>query len=162
MAQIDQDRTDFVEAVVELAGVASVVLLALGVRRIGGDAAGLIAGALLATNYVYVMYDRAAIMEGLMTAFIVASWYCSAQARDRSWWGAAAGVCAVLAYFTKAAAAFYVGALGLAAVWALWETRPVRFPSRVGACLAATAAAASIGRPSWRNVSNGWAPRVMV
>ena len=109
--------------VVELAGVASVVLLALGVRRIGGDAAGLIAGALLATNYVYVMYDRAAIMEGLMTAFIVASWYCSAQARDRSWWGAAAGVCAVLAYFTKAAAAFYVGALGLAAVWALWETR---------------------------------------
>jgi 4-amino-4-deoxy-L-arabinose transferase-like glycosyltransferase len=105
--------------VVELAGVGSVILLALGVRRVGGDLAGLIAGALAATNYVYVMYDRAAIMEGLMTAFIVASWYCSARAREQPAWGAAAGVCAVLAYFTKAAAAFYVGALGLIAVWTL-------------------------------------------
>ena len=59
----------------------SVLLLALGVRRIAGDAPALIAGALLATNYVYVMYDRAAIMEALMVAFIVASWYCSTRAR---------------------------------------------------------------------------------
>src|SRR4029453_18634206 len=44
----------------ELTGFASVVLLALGVTRVGGREAGLIAGALLATNYVYVMYDRAA------------------------------------------------------------------------------------------------------
>ena len=36
----------------ELAGIASVVLLACGVRRIAGRDAGLIAGALLATNYV--------------------------------------------------------------------------------------------------------------
>ena len=100
----------------ELAGVGSVLLLALGVRRIGGDVAGLIAGALLATNYVYVMYDRAAIMEALMVAFIVASWYCSIRAQERPWWGALAGIMAVLAFFTKAAAAFYVVALGVAAV----------------------------------------------
>jgi 4-amino-4-deoxy-L-arabinose transferase-like glycosyltransferase len=100
----------------ELAGVGSVVLLALGVRRIGGSAAGLIAGGLLATNYVYVMYDRAAIMEALMVAFIVASWYCSVRAQERPAWGALAGVMAVLAFFTKAAAAFYLGALGLGAV----------------------------------------------
>ena len=63
----------------ELAGWISVLLLAFGMRRTAGDIAGIIAGALLATNYVYLMYDRAAIMEGLMVAFIVASWYCSAR-----------------------------------------------------------------------------------
>jgi hypothetical protein len=105
----------------EVAGLASVILLALGMRRLGGDRAGLIAGALLATNYVYVMYDRAAIMEALMAAFIVASWYCSARAGGQPAWGAAAGLMATLAFFTKASAAFYVGALGLAAVVRLVE-----------------------------------------
>lgn len=103
----------------ELAGLASVVLLGLGVRRIAGPAAGLIAAGLLATNYVYVMYDRAAIMEALMVAFIVASWYASTRSMHRPAWGAAAAVLAVLAYFTKAAAAFYLAALGLAAIWAV-------------------------------------------
>jgi len=98
----------------ELAGVASVILLALGLRRVSGDAAALAGGALLATNYVYVMYDRAAIMEALMAAFIVASWYCSTRAERHPAWGALAGLMATLAFFTKAAAAFYVGALGLA------------------------------------------------
>lgn len=107
----------------ELAGVASVVLLALGVRRIAGRWAGIIAGALLATNYVYVMYDRAAIMEALMVAFIVASWYCATRAEERPWWGVAAALMAVLAFFTKAAAAFYIGALGLAAVLSIWNRR---------------------------------------
>src|SRR6476659_7048995 len=100
----------------ELAGLVSVLLLSLGIRRISGNVAGLIAGGLLATNYVYVMYDRAAIMEALMVAFIVASWYCSVRAQERPWWGAFAGLMAVLAFFTKAAAAFYIGALGLAAL----------------------------------------------
>ena len=100
----------------QVAGLVSVVLLALGIRRVAGDAAGLFAGALLATNYVYVMYDRAAIMEALMAAFIVASWYCSVRAEREPAWGAAAGVMATLAFFTKAAAAFYIGALGLAAL----------------------------------------------
>jgi 4-amino-4-deoxy-L-arabinose transferase-like glycosyltransferase len=100
----------------EVAGVLSVLLLALGVRRAGGATAGLFAAALLATNYVYVMYDRAAIMEALMAAFIVASWYCMARAEREAPWGACAGACAALAFFTKAAAAAYVGALGLAAV----------------------------------------------
>jgi 4-amino-4-deoxy-L-arabinose transferase-like glycosyltransferase len=62
------------------------------------------------------MYDRAAIMEGVMTAFIVASWFCSTRAEREPRWGAAAGVMAALAFFTKAAAAFYVGALGLVAI----------------------------------------------
>ncbi len=106
----------------QLAGVLSVLLLALGVRRIAGSLAGLIAGGLVATNYVYVMYDRAAIMEALMVAFIVASWYCSTRADRSPAWGAAAGLMATLAFFTKASAAFYVGALGLVAVLRLLRT----------------------------------------
>jgi 4-amino-4-deoxy-L-arabinose transferase-like glycosyltransferase len=111
----------------ELAGVISVLLLGLGVRRIAGELAGISAAGLLATNYVYVMYDRAAIMEALMVALIVASWYCVTRAtrgvsgaQDAApYWGAAAGVLAVLAFFTKAAAAFFIVALGLAALAAL-------------------------------------------
>jgi Dolichyl-phosphate-mannose-protein mannosyltransferase len=95
----------------EAAGVLSVLLLALGVRRIGGSTAAAIAAALLATNYVYVMYDRAAIMEALMAAFIVASWYCVTRAERSRAAAVLAGVFAVLAFFTKAAAAFYVAAL---------------------------------------------------
>ena len=106
-----------------VAGFCSVLLLALGVRRVAGSLAGLLAGALLATNYVYVMYNRAAIMEALMASFIVASWYCSTRAARAPAWGAAAGLLATLAFFTKAAAAFYLGALGLVAVLRLVETR---------------------------------------
>ena len=110
----------------EVAGFCSVLLLALGVRRIAGNLAALLAGALLATNYVYVMYNRAAIMEALMVSFIVASWYCSTRAVRAPAWGAAAGLMATLAFFTKAAAAFYLGALGLLAVMRLlklWDGR---------------------------------------
>jgi hypothetical protein len=90
-----------------------------------------IAAALLATNYVYVMYDRAAIMEALMAAFIVASWYCTTRASRAPAWGAMAGLMAALAFFTKAAAAFYVGALGVHAVVRLiadWRASGERGP----------------------------------
>jgi 4-amino-4-deoxy-L-arabinose transferase-like glycosyltransferase len=123
----------------QAAGLISVLLLALGIRRIAGHAAGLYAGALLATNYVYVMYDRAALMEALMTALIVASWYCVARAERQPRWGAAAGLFAVLAFFTKAAAVAYVGALGLVA---LLDLLPVdRLPK---------------GRSYLRNASSLW------
>ena len=114
----------------EVAGLVSVLLLALGVRRVAertalspyrAASASLIAAALLATNYVYVMYNRAAIMEALMAALIVASWYCSTRAERDPRWGGLAGLMAVLAFFTKAAAVFYVAALGLSAVIRLGE-----------------------------------------
>ena len=108
----------------EAAGVLSVLLIGLGMRRVAGNTAGVLAAALLATNYVYVMYDRAAIMEALMTAFIVASWYCSARAEREPAWGAAAGVMATLAFFTKAAAVFYIGVLGLVAVIRMLDLPP--------------------------------------
>lgn len=96
----------------EVLGLLSVLLLALGARRIAGREAGLIAGALLAANYPYVMWNRAALMEGPMTAFLVVSWYCYVRAQGQAWWGLLAGAFALLGFFTKAAAAFYAAALG--------------------------------------------------
>src|SRR5262245_46487250 len=92
----------------EIFGLAAVCLLALGVQRIAGRLAALIAAALLATNYFYVMWDRTALMEGPMVAFMVASWFCYTRADTSPPWGIAAGACALLAFFTKAAAAFFV------------------------------------------------------
>ena len=108
----------------ELTGVASVVLLACGVRRLAGREAGLIAGALLATNYVYVMWNRAALMEASMVAFMVAAWYCYLRAQTQPLWGVLAAACALLAYFTKAAAIFFVAALAIEAMLILVLVRP--------------------------------------
>jgi hypothetical protein len=103
----------------QVMGLLSVVLLGLGAARLGGRRAGLMAALLLATNYVYTMWNRAALMETTMTSFIVASWYAAVRAAAAPWWGLAAGLLAVAAYFTKAAAAFYVAALALVAAWPL-------------------------------------------
>jgi 4-amino-4-deoxy-L-arabinose transferase-like glycosyltransferase len=100
----------------EVTGLASVLLLAWGVRRIAGREAGLIAAALVATNYVYVMWNRAALMEASMVAFMVFSWYCYVRAQRQPLWGVPAAACAMLAYFTKAAAVFFVAALGIEAL----------------------------------------------
>ena len=100
-------------------GVIAVVALGCGVARIGGRRAGLAAAILLATNYVGAMYDRAAIMEGPMAAAIVISWWAFAKAQDRPAWGAVAGITAIAAYFIKAAAVFFVGAIGLTALVAI-------------------------------------------
>ncbi|HEY8551347.1 MAG TPA: phospholipid carrier-dependent glycosyltransferase [Vicinamibacterales bacterium] len=101
-------------------GVLAVLCLGLGMTRVAGRHAGLTAAALLATNYVAVMYDRAALMEGPMSAFIVMAFAAFAYACGWPAWGLAAGVAALLAYFTKAAAASFVGALGITAVTCAW------------------------------------------
>jgi 4-amino-4-deoxy-L-arabinose transferase-like glycosyltransferase len=108
----------------QVAGMLAVLLLGLGVARVGqagggGRLAGLIAAAWLATNYVYVMYDRAAIMESLMAAFVVFGWYGFVRAQREPMWGLFAGTAAILAYFTKAAAIFFVAALTLSCLWSL-------------------------------------------
>lgn len=123
----------------ELCGLVSVWLLALGVARLGGRRAGLIAGALLATNYVYVMWNRAALMEGPMTAFMVASWYGYVRAESEPRWGVGAAACAWLAFFTKASAAFFVVILALdaalPAIRALFTTRSIKsITYRKGEC----------------------------
>jgi 4-amino-4-deoxy-L-arabinose transferase-like glycosyltransferase len=116
----------------ELTGFASVLLLALGASRLAGREAGVIAAALAATNYVYVMWNRAALMEASMVAFIVASWYCYVRAQKQPGFGLLAAAFALLAYFTKAAAIFFVAALGLEAVVALVIARTSGADDRSG------------------------------
>ena len=66
-----------------------------GCAALAGRRAALIGGALLATNYVFVMWNRAALMESTMTAFIVVGWAAYALAERRPAWGVVAGVAAV-------------------------------------------------------------------
>lgn len=106
-----------------LAGLVAVAALGAGIARIGGRGAGVIAAALLATNYVWVMYSRAALMEATMIAFVTAGWWAFARATAQRSLGAAivAAACAWLAYFSKASGVFFVAALGLVCVAGLAE-----------------------------------------
>ena len=107
-------------------GVIAVIALGCGVARIGGRRAGIAAGVLLATNYVGATYDRAAIMEGPMAAFIVVSWWAFAKAQERRAWGAVAGVAAIAAYLVEAAA---VSSSARSASRRWWPSRCLAWPA---------------------------------
>jgi 4-amino-4-deoxy-L-arabinose transferase-like glycosyltransferase len=100
-------------------GLIAILALMWGLWSIGRPRAALVGGLLLATNYTFVMWNRAALMESTMTMFIVVGWAAYAAASRQPRWGVLAGVAVVLAFFTKAAAAFFVAAvmLELATVW---------------------------------------------
>ena len=139
----------------EVAGWISVLVLGLGVARLADRATGLIAAALLATNYVYVTWNRAALMEATMISFMVISWYCYVRAERAPLWGLLAGPAALLAFFSKAAAAFYVAALGLDAmlmlIWSTTDRRRHRAASYTLLGLGAGAAVAAVAfvGPYW-------------
>jgi hypothetical protein len=59
------------------------------------------------------MWNRAALMESTMTACMVVAWMAWVLAERRAAWGVVAGLAAVAAFFTKAAAAFFIAALAL-------------------------------------------------
>lgn len=102
-----------------LSGLVAVLCLMAGLRALAGARAALVGGLLLSTNYAFVMWNRAALMESTMTMWIVAAWMawtiasCSTRSTVVWAYGAMAGVCAVAAWFTKAAAAFFVAALAI-------------------------------------------------
>jgi 4-amino-4-deoxy-L-arabinose transferase-like glycosyltransferase len=100
--------------------VARVALIS-GLAVAYGRRTALVGGALLTTNYVFVMWNRAALMESTMTAALVVSWAAYAGAERRPSWGALAGIAAVMAWFTKAASAFFVAAIVFEGLTALIE-----------------------------------------
>jgi 4-amino-4-deoxy-L-arabinose transferase-like glycosyltransferase len=115
----------------ELAGLLAVLAIGIGVSALATRRAGLAASLMLATNYVYVMYDRAAIMESTMASMMVAAWTAYAfassdrrSAPSRTGSGLLAGVFAILAFFTKASAASFVAALGADALLSIVRPRP--------------------------------------
>ena len=102
-----------------VSGLAAVLLIGLGLAAALSLRAGLIGALLLATNYVFVMWNRAALMESTMTAFIVASWTAYVLAQRRPALGLLSGAAVVLAWFTKASAAFFVAALLFDAIFTI-------------------------------------------
>jgi 4-amino-4-deoxy-L-arabinose transferase-like glycosyltransferase len=109
-------------------GLLAVAALVVALRSIGGRSTALIGGSFLAANYPFVMWNRAALMESTMTALIAGAWAAYALSARRSAWGFAAGAAAVLAWFTKAAAAFFVAAIALDALWTLMSAHRAGTP----------------------------------
>lgn len=107
-------------------GLLAIIALMAGLHAAARQHAGrtaLIGGAVLAVNFTWVAWNRAALMESTMTMFIVLAWAAYAQATRRPVWGVVAGIAAVLAFFTKAAAAFFIAAIVLDAVWTIAAAR---------------------------------------
>lgn len=104
-------------------GLIAILALMWGLSAVTDRRAAALGGLLLATNYTFVMWNRAALMESTMTMFIVIGWAAYARSVIQPWWGVAAGGAVVLAFFTKAAAAFFVGAIVLEVATAWWLSR---------------------------------------
>ena len=109
-------------------GLFAVLCLAVGLRAVAGNRAAAIGALLLSTNYVFVMWNRAALMESTMTALLVAAWSAYAAAARRPALGILAGIAIVLAWFTKASAAFLVAAIVFDAVLTIVLPRLPRVP----------------------------------
>ena len=101
-------------------GLASILVVAFGVAACANRRTALVAATLLATSHEWVQWNRVALLETTMVAFIAIAWGAYAIAGRRPWYGALAGLAAVLAFFSKAAAAFFVAALGLEALLTVW------------------------------------------
>lgn len=154
-----------------VAGLFAILALMVGLRAVAGRNAALFGGVLLTTSYTFVMWNRAALMESTMTAFIVVSWAAYALAttstsRSRSLaLGVLAGAAAVAAFFTKAAAAFFIAALVLEAATTWWLSRSIspsphppssiphppspHLPILMGLCAASAVALAVLVVPYW-------------
>jgi hypothetical protein len=107
-------------------GIVAVGALMLGLSALWGARtraigfrAAVLGGLLLAFDFTWTMWNRAALMESTMTAFMVCAWAAYAMSARRPLWGFVAGVATVLAWFTKAAAAFFVVAVVADVMWVL-------------------------------------------
>ncbi|MEU4804809.1 glycosyltransferase family 39 protein [Actinosynnema sp. NPDC023587] len=93
-----------------LMGVGSVWLLFATVRRVAGQAAGLIAGAVLALTPVAVLMFRFNNPDALLVLLLIAGAYCTVRAVEKaSWtWLALAGAAIGFAFLAKMLQAFLV------------------------------------------------------
>jgi hypothetical protein len=98
-------------------GLFAAAMVATGLASGGNRRAALIAAALMACSHEWVQWNRVALLETPMVALVAISWSAYALAARRPWCGAVAGVAAVLAFFAKASAAFFLAALALEAIF---------------------------------------------
>jgi 4-amino-4-deoxy-L-arabinose transferase-like glycosyltransferase len=137
-----------------ISGITAIGFLIAGLAAIGNRTTALVGGGLLAVNYATVMWNRAALMESTMVALIVMSWAAYAMAARRPAWGWIAGIAAVLAFFTKASAAFFIAALIVEAVISLKgsiaDSRPAARATLLGVIVAGVIAGATFVIPHWQ------------
>jgi 4-amino-4-deoxy-L-arabinose transferase-like glycosyltransferase len=140
-----------------ISGLVAIVFLAAGLAAAANRRVALIGSALLATNYAFVMWNRAALMESTMTAFIVVGWAAYALAERRAVWGLVAGIAVVLAWFTKASSAFFAAAIVLDAlvtlVLAERSSRRGAVMTLAGLAIAAAVVTALFVWPHWTEYS---------
>ncbi|MDQ1743025.1 MAG: hypothetical protein QOE23_1364 [Pseudonocardiales bacterium] len=122
-----------------LEGVAAVGLLYLAVRRTSGPAAGLIAGAVLATSPVAALMFRFNNPDSLLVLLMVAGAYCLVRALETAStkWLVLVGVLTGFGFLTKMLQALLV-VPAFALVYLVAAPNPVR--RRIGQLLAAGAA----------------------
>ncbi len=128
-----------------VAGLGATFALAIGLRAMATPGVALTGALLLAVNFTWVMYSRVALLEATMVTALVAAWACYARA-DSNWrWGIGAALFGLLAFFTKASAAFFLIALGLDACWVGWQARRSRTSGGVATVSGAIATFAVLG-----------------
>jgi 4-amino-4-deoxy-L-arabinose transferase-like glycosyltransferase len=138
-------------------GLIVVFALMWGLSAVTTRRAALLGGLMLATSYTFVMWNRAALMESTMTMFIVVAWAACAHASTRPRWGVVAGIAVVLAFFTKASAAFFVAAVMVELATEWWPQRKHfrhfrhfrHFPIAIGLLSASLIALAFFVLPYW-------------
>jgi 4-amino-4-deoxy-L-arabinose transferase-like glycosyltransferase len=111
-----------------LEGVAAVAVLYAAVRRVGGPAAGLLAGAVLALTPVAALMFRFNNPDALLVLLLVAAAYCVQRACEKEasrWWLVAAGVAVGFGFLAKMLQAFLV-LPGFAAAYLVAGSRPWR------------------------------------
>jgi 4-amino-4-deoxy-L-arabinose transferase-like glycosyltransferase len=130
-----------------LEGVGAVALLYAAVRRVSGDGAALLAGAVFALTPVAALIFRFNNPDALLVLLLVAAAYCVQRACEKDssrWWLIAAGIFVGLGFLAKMLQAFLV-VPGFAAAYLVAGHRRIR--RRIVDLLAAAAALV---------VSGGW------
>ena len=130
-----------------LEGVGAVALLYAAVRRVGGDGAALLAGAVFALAPVAALIFRFNNPDALLVLLLVAAAYCVQRACEKDssrWWLIAAGILVGFGFLAKMLQAFLV-LPGFAAAYLVAGQRRMR--RRIGDLLVACVALM---------VSGGW------
>ncbi len=130
-----------------LEGVAAVALLYAAVRRVSGEGAALLAGAVFALTPVAALIFRFNNPDALLVLLLVAAAYCVLRACEKgssTWWLVCAGVLVGFGFLAKMLQVLLV-LPGFAAAYLVADHRPMR--RRIADLLAAAAALL---------VSGGW------
>jgi hypothetical protein len=144
-----------VTIVQHLLGLLTAVLLFGAVRRCGGPRwLGLVPAAIIALGGDQLFLEHAALSEAPFIFLLAAMLYCTVRAANGgAWWAAAAGLCAGLSVWDRAAAVVLVP---IPALWLVFSAlRPTRRTLALGALSLLLSLASIGGYVAWRESASG-------